>query len=50
VIKDKIPKLRKVWIINPKTRIKKSDKIYKRKKEKDKVKKEIQKILDEECP
>ena len=35
------PKTRRVWRINPKTRIKKSDKIYNRKKTKRKLRKRL---------
>jgi len=35
-------KIRKHWKINPKTRVKKSQKIYSRKKEKKKIKNEIE--------
>jgi hypothetical protein len=34
-------KLRKVWLVNPKTRIKKSKKIYQRQKAKQEIKKTI---------
>ena len=37
-------RIRKVWLINPKTRIKKSDKIYKRAREKQKFKKILSEI------
>ena len=34
-------KIRKAWVINPKTRVKKSKKIYSRKRNKGTVKKEV---------
>ena len=39
----KIPKIRKKWAINPKTRVKKSKKIYNRKK----LKKELKEVIKE---
>ena len=39
----KTPKIRKKWVINPKTRIKKSKKVYNRKK----IKKELKETIKE---
>ena len=45
--KPKKVKIRKVWLINPKTRVKESKKIYKRSREKQRFKKEVNKCLKE---
>uniref|UniRef100_A0A6M3JU41 Uncharacterized protein n=1 Tax=viral metagenome TaxID=1070528 RepID=A0A6M3JU41_9ZZZZ len=37
--------IRKVWIINPKTRCKGNDKVYNRKKDNQKIKKQIREEL-----
>lgn len=37
-------RIRKIWVINPKTRIKQSDKIYKRKREKEQFKKYLKEV------
>ena len=42
--KKKRVKIRKFWAINPKTRVKESKKIYSRKKNKKRLKKEIGKL------
>jgi len=42
------PKIRRTWKINPKTRVKKSDKIYKRTKAKQQLKKIVKRTEDEE--
>jgi len=41
IIKLKKPKIRRTWNINPKTKIKKSDKVYSRAKDKYKFIKEL---------
>jgi len=40
-------KIRRTWLINPKTRIKESKKVYKRSREKQRIREEI-KRLDEQ--
>lgn len=44
--KPSLPKPRKVWAINPKSRVKPSDKIYKRQKAKKKEKNWVEELLD----
>lgn len=39
--RKKVIKVRKIWSINPKTRIKDNEKLYSRKKEKNKLKKQL---------